>query len=215
MSGPLADVRVVEFAGQGPAPFAGGMLAEMGADVVRVDRSGSQTILSRRGNFYDRNKRSILLNLKDPSDKAAALGLVARADLIIEGFRPGVMEKLGLGPDTLLAANPAVVIGRMTGWGQTGPMAMQPGHDINYLALTGALHAIGPAEYPVPPLSIVADIGGGGLYLVVGLLSAMHLARRTGIGQVIDAAMVDGVTHMMMIIEAFHQEGRWEDRRGV
>jgi alpha-methylacyl-CoA racemase len=217
VEGPFSDLRVVEFAGQGPGPFAGALLADFGADVVVIDRkpsSGWRPETERRYDFYNRNKRSIALDLKDPAGRAAALDLVARADILIEGFRPGVMERLGLGPDTCLGRNSHLVYGRMTGWGQSGPMAQEAGHDINYLALSGALGSMGEAgRRPMPPLNLVADLGGGGMYLAFGLLAALHSARAGGKGQVVDCAMVDGVAHLMSAFQSFRQQGTWTDLR--
>ncbi len=209
--GPLAGVKVVEFAGLGPAPFAAMLLADLGADVVRIDRrrAPNERLLAR-------GKRSIALDLKDPADHAIAVDLAAAAELLIEGFRPGVMEKLGLGPDTLLGRNPRLVYGRMTGWGQTGPLAQAAGHDINYLALSGALHAIGPADAPPPPpLNLVADFGGGSLYLIMGMLAALIHARATGQGQVVDAAMVEGAASLTTVFHTFLRHGFWRDERSA
>ncbi|MFP1644709.1 CaiB/BaiF CoA transferase family protein [Pontitalea aquivivens] len=213
MSGPLSDLRVVEFSGQGPGPFAGGLLADFGADVIRIDRPGAP-LMPPKYDFYNRNKRSIVLNLKSTEGLEAALGLVGTADVVIEGFRPGVMNKLGLGYEACAKANPRIVYGSMTGWGQEGPMAMEAGHDINYLALTGALHVIGhPDLPPAPPLNLVADLGGGGMYLAFGIMAAVHEARRSGQGQHIDAAMIDGVSHLMSAFIAFTQQGTWTENR--
>lgn len=212
MTGPLSDLKIVEFAGQGPGPFAGGLLADFGADVIRIDRAGPPMVPARY-DFYNRNKRSIALDLKSPAGHRAALALIDKADVVIEGYRPGVMAKLGLGYDACAAVNPRIVYGSMTGWGQDGPMATEAGHDINYLALTGALHAIGGPERPAPPLNLVADIGGGGMYLAFGILTAVHEARRSGRGQQVDAAMIDGVSHMMSAFIAFTQQGTWTENR--
>ncbi|WP_449043046.1 CaiB/BaiF CoA transferase family protein [Paracoccus sp. (in: a-proteobacteria)] len=213
MTGPLSDLRIVEFSGQGPGPFAGGLLADFGADVIRIDRP-AEPLLPPKYDFYNRNKRSIALDLKSPAGHQAALALIAAADVVIEGYRPGVMDKLGLGYDACAAANPRIVYGSMTGWGQDGPMAREAGHDINYLALTGALHAIGyPDRPPAPPLNLVADLGGGGMYLAFGILAAVHEARRSGRGQRVDAAMIDGVSHLMSAFMAFTQQGTWTARR--
>ncbi len=212
MTGPLSDLKIVEFAGQGPGPFAGGLLADFGADVIRIDRAGAP-ILPARYDFYNRNKRSIALDLKSAEGRAAALELIGKADVVIEGYRPGVMARLGLGYADCAAANPRIVYGSMTGWGQDGPMAMEAGHDINYLALTGALHAIGAPDQPAPPLNLVADIGGGGMYLAFGILTAVHEARRSGQGQQVDCAMIDGVSHMMSAFIAFTQQGTWTENR--
>ncbi|MFV0384930.1 CaiB/BaiF CoA transferase family protein [Paracoccus sp. (in: a-proteobacteria)] len=217
MAGPLSDVKIVELAGQGPAPFAAALLADFGADVAIIDRppeSGWRPEVPRAHDFYNRNKRSVALDLKSGAGQAAARALVARADILIEGFRPGVAERLGLGPDECLGLNPRLIYGRMTGWGQDGPMAQEAGHDINYLALTGALYAIGQADSPPPPpLNLVADLGGGGMFLVAGLLMALHHARATGRGQVVDCAMLDGVSQLMSAFHAFRQQGGWSQRR--
>lgn len=217
MTGPLQGFRVVEMGGIGPAPFAGALLGDLGADVLRVDRipkPGVEPDLPAQFDFYNRNKRSVALDLKQPQAIATVLKLVAQADALIEGFRPSVMERLGLGPEVCHAANPRLVYARMTGWGQQGPMAQEAGHDINYLALTGALHCLGDADRPPsPPLNLVADLGGGALYLTVGLLSAAMAAQRSGKGQTIDVAMIDGVTHLMSAFQAFRQEGSWTERR--
>ncbi|WP_417722480.1 CaiB/BaiF CoA transferase family protein [Salipiger sp.] len=217
MTGPLSDVKIVELAGQGPAPFAGALLADFGADVVIVDRppeGGWQPEVPRPFDFYNRNKRSVALDLKSEAGRATARALIAGADILIEGYRPGVAERLGLGPEECLALNPALIYGRMTGWGQDGPMAQEAGHDINYLAMTGALHAIGQADAPPPPpLNLVADLGGGGMFLVTGLLVALHHARATGQGQVVDCAMLDGVSQLMSAFHAFRQQGSWTTNR--
>jgi alpha-methylacyl-CoA racemase len=217
MTGPLKGMRIVEMGGIGPAPFAGGLLGDLGADVARIDRIPRAAVEPEtppRFDFYNRNKRSIALDLKQPAAIEAVLKLVGRADALIEGFRPGVMERLGLGPDVCLAANPRLVFARMTGWGQEGPIAREAGHDINYLALTGALHSLGDADRPPPPpLNLVADLGGGGMYLAVGLLAAVIEARQSGKGQTIDVAMIDGVTHLMSAFQAFRQQGTWTEKR--
>lgn len=217
MTGPLEGFRVVEMGGIGPAPFAGALLGDLGADVVRIDRiakPGVEPDLPAQFDFYNRNKRSVALDLKQPQAIAAVLKLVTQADALIEGFRPSVMERLGLGPEPCHAANPRLVYARMTGWGQDGPLAQEAGHDINYLALTGALHCLGDADRPPPPpLNLVADLGGGALYLTVGLLSAAMEAQRSGQGQTIDVAMIDGVTHLMSAFQALRQQGSWTGRR--
>lgn len=215
--GPLAGLRVIEMAGLGPAPFAGMMLSDLGADVLRIDRKAAASADAfdavKATNFIDRGRRSIALDLKHPEGVAAALDLIAGADAVIEGFRPGVMERLGLGPDVCLARNPKLVFGRVTGWGQSGPLAMTAGHDINYIALTGALHTIGAAERPLPPLNLVGDFGGGALPLVIGLLAALWEAQRSGQGQVVDAAMTDGVAVLSTMIYGFKANGLWRDER--
>lgn len=210
--GPLAGLRVLEMAGIGPGPFCGMLLADMGADVVRIDRAegppGSPADVTGRG------RRSVALDLKRPASIAAVLRLVAGADALIEGFRPGVMERLGLGPEVCHAKNPRLVYGRMTGWGQTGPLAPTAGHDINYIAISGALDAIGTKDAPVPPLNLVGDYGGGGMLLAMGLLAALLHAQRTGQGQVVDAAMSDGAALLMAPIYGMRAAGRWGAARG-
>jgi len=217
--GPLEGVRVVEFAGLGPAPFCGMLLADLGADVVRIDRRGARGgLIGALGatSLLDRGKRSIALDLKDPADLEVVRALVQRADVLLEGFRPGVMERLGLGPDDLLARNPALVYGRMTGWGQTGPLAASAGHDIGYIALTGVLGATGrPDERPAPPMNLLGDFGGGGTFLALGALAALLHARSTGRGQVVDAAIVDGTAVLTTMIHGLLGSGAWTDRRGV
>lgn len=217
MTGPLDGFRIVEMGGIGPAPFAGALLGDLGADILRIDRiprPGAEPDLPPRFDFYNRNKRSVAFDLKQPEAVAAVLKLVAEADALIEGFRPTVMERLGLGPEVCAAINPRLVYARMTGWGQQGPLAQEAGHDINYLALTGALHCLGEADRPPPPpLNLVADLGGGALYLTVGLLAAAMEARRSGRGQIIDVAMIDGVTHLMSAFQAFRQQGSWTGLR--
>ena len=209
--GPLQGVRVLEFAAIGPSPFCAMLLADLGAEVLRVDRpspkpSGFESILNR-------GRPTVGLDLKSDAGRTAALDLAGRADLLLEGFRPGVMERLGLGPDAAHARNPRLVYGRMTGWGQSGPLAEAAGHDLNYVALTGALHAIGSPDKPTVPLNLVGDFGGGGLYLAMGLLSAYIHAQRTGEGQVVDCAMIDGAASLMSFVYGFMGEGRWKDER--
>lgn len=210
--GPLSGLRVVEFAGLGPTPFAAMTLADMGADVVRIVRPGQGHILGLDEDILDRGRATLALDLKSDTGAATARALVLRADALIEGMRPGVMERLGLGPDAF-GANPGLVYGRMTGWGQTGPLAPTAGHDINYIALTGMLHAIGPRDRPVPPLNLLGDFGGGGLYLAFGIVCALIEAQRSGRGQVVDAAITDGVGHLGAMILAMHNAGLWLDRR--
>jgi alpha-methylacyl-CoA racemase len=210
-SGPLAGLRVVEFAGIGPGPFAAMLLADMGADVVRIDRPGAAVRDPR--DVTGRGRRNLTLDLKRPESVESALQLLEAADALIEGFRPGVMERLGLGPDPVLARNRRLVYGRMTGWGQAGPLAQAAGHDINYIALAGALGAIGPAEKPVPPLNLVGDYGGGALYLVVGMLAGLIEARNSGRGQVVDCAMCDGAASLLSIFFTLLARGQWEERR--
>ncbi len=218
MTGPLQGFRIVELAAIGPVPFCGAWLADLGADVVRVDRlpvPGREPDQPPRFDFYNRNKRSVAFDLKQPAGVQAVLRMVAEADVLLEGFRPGVTERLGLGPDTCLAANPRLVYGRMTGWGQDGPLAAEAGHDINYLALTGALASLGaPGLPPPPPLNLVADLGGGAMVLAIGVLAAAMEARSSGRGQVVDAAMVDGVAVLMSAFQAFRQQGTWTAQRG-
>ena len=218
MNGPLNGFRVLELPAIGPVPFAGALLADLGADVVRIDRVTTLRTspdVPPRFDFYNRNKRSVALNLKQPDAVQTALEMVGKADALLEGFRPGVAERLGLGPEPCHAANPRLIYGRMTGWGQHGPFAQEAGHDINYLALTGALHCIGYADRPpVPPLNLVADLGGGAMYLVVGVLAAALEARDSGRGQVVDAAMIDGVSNLMSAFQAFRQFGTWTENRG-
>ena len=213
MNGPLAGLRVVEFSGIGPGPLAGQLLADLGADVVTIDRASYPA--PDRSDVNRRNKRSVALDLRRPEGVEAALRLINHADVLIEGFRPGVMERLGLGPEDCRVRHPRLVYGRMTGWGQTGPLAQTAGHDLNYLALTGALGAIGPAEGPpLPPLNLVADFGGGAMFLVFGVLAALFERSRSGLGQVIDAAMVDGVPAMMGLLYGLLARGQWSERRG-
>lgn len=207
-SGPLAGIRVVEFAGIGPGPFAAMMLSDMGADVVSVVRPGQGNRDAR--DFVNRGRRILELDLKRPDHVAQALDLIAAADVLVEGFRPEVMERLGLGPEVALARNPRLVYGRMTGWGQSGPLAQAAGHDINYIAITGALDSFraGNGE-AVAPLNLVGDYGGGALFLVVGVLAAVIEAGRSGRGQVVDAAMCDGVSLMLSMFHSMHALGRW------
>ncbi len=209
--GPLTGLRVVEFAGIGPGPFCGMLLSDLGADVVRVDREGGRP--SSKYDITARGRRSIALDLKSPEAIETCLKLIDKADALIEGFRPGVMERLGLGPEIALKRNPRLAYGRMTGWGQTGPLASAAGHDINYIALTGALHAIGTADRPTPPLNLVGDFGGGALYLALGLLAAVIHARASGEGQVVDCAMTDGAASLMAMFYGMQASGLWRDER--
>ena len=219
MAGPLAGLRIVEFAGIGPGPFCGMMLADHGAEVIRIDRAsggrgGSQPISNK--DVLARGRKSIALNLKDEQGIALARKLCASADGLIEGFRPGVMERLGLGPEVLLADNPKLVYGRMTGWGQTGPYAPHAGHDINYIALAGALAHFGRAgEKPTPPINMVGDFGGGGMMLAFGMVSALLNVARGGKGQVIDAAMTDGTAVLMAMIHGMANQGIWREDLGA
>jgi alpha-methylacyl-CoA racemase len=210
--GPLADVRIVELAAIGPVPFAAMLCADMGADVVRIARPGTPPL--RPHDIVERGRRVVELDLKATEGVASALALIEHADVLIEGYRPGVMERLGLGPDTVLGRNPRIVYGRMTGWGQSGPLAQAAGHDIDYIALAGALSAIGERDRaPVPPLNLLGDFGGGALYLVAGVLAALLEARRSGRGQVVDCAMVDGAASLMTFIYAALARGEWRDAR--
>ncbi len=219
MSGPLEGVRIVELAGLGPAPFAGMMLADAGADIIRVDRADRATYPPKQEAHVDlmnRGRRSVAVDLKHPDGVALVLDLVEGADAFMEGFRPGVAERLGFGPEVCLARNPKLVYGRMTGWGQDGPMAQAAGHDIDYIALSGALGAIGRVgERPVPPLNLVGDFGGGGMLLAFGLVAAILGARTTGTGQVVDAAMVDGAASLMTMTYTLRSAGIWQDERGT
>jgi alpha-methylacyl-CoA racemase len=216
--GPLSGIRIVEFTGIGPAPMAAMLLADMGATVLRIDRTAAADLgipMAEEHEFTRRSRAVLPLDLKQPASIAAALKLIDSADALIEGFRPGVMERLGLGPDVCLARNKKLAYGRVTGWGQQGPLSQAAGHDLNYIALTGALHAIGRAgQKPTPPLNLVGDYGGGALYLVTGLLAAIISARTTGQGQVVDAAMVDGALSLMTPIYAMQAGGRMPGPRG-
>ncbi len=219
MSGPLEGVRIIELAGLGPAPFAGMMLADAGADIIRIDRSARATYPPNTEPHVDlmnRGRRSVAVDLKHPEGVALVLRLVAEADGLMEGFRPGVAERLGLGPEVCLERNPALVYGRMTGWGQDGPMARAAGHDIDYIALAGALEPMGRAgERPLPPLNLVGDFGGGGMMLAFGMCAAIISARTTGAGQVIDAAMVDGAAALMTMTYTLMSSGIWKEARGT
>jgi len=215
--GPLTGYRIVEFAGIGPGPMCAMLLSDMGAEVLRIDRMSDAELgvaMEPRLNILNRGRRSVALDLKRPEAIEAAMRLLEKADALIEGFRPGVMERMGLGPDQVLARNPRMVYGRMTGWGQEGPLALAAGHDTNYIALTGALHAIGrKGEPPVPPLNLIGDFGGGALYLAMGLLAGLLETHKSGRGQVIDAAMVDGAASLMTIFYALKAAGIWIDER--
>ena len=213
--GPLAGLKVLEFAGLGPAPFACMVLADLGADVLRVDRAGAEGLLGLDRDVLDRGRRSLVVDLKSAEGIATARRLAGVADVLVEGFRPGVMERLGLGPEPLTADNPGLVYARMTGWGQSGPLADTAGHDLGYIALSGALHAIGGAEAPVPPLNLVGDFGGGSMMLVTGILAALHERTRSGRGQVIDAAITDGAALLMAMIYSMKAEGKWRDARAA
>jgi len=216
--GPLHGLKVLEMAGLGPTPFCGMLLGDMGADVVRVDRTEPADLGIDFPSTFDlrnRNKRSIAIDLKKPEGVALLMRLVAQADVFTEGFRPGTAERLGIGPDVCLRCNPKLVYGRATGWGQDGPLAKTAGHDINYIALTGALNSIGPAGgQPTPPLNLLGDYGGGALYMAFGILCAVLEARSSGRGQIVDAAMVDGVTSLMTVCHALRQTGRLLLERG-
>ncbi len=215
--GPLKGLNVIEMAGIGPAPFVGMMLSDMGADVLRIDRKakGGEDSFERvkAPNFIDRGRRSVRLDLKAADGAALALDLIAGADALIEGFRPGVMERLGLGPDVCLARNPKLVYGRVTGWGQSGPLADTAGHDINYIALTGVLGAIGAAETPLPPLNLIGDFAGGAMMMAFGLVCALLETQKSGRGQVVDAAMTDGASTLAAMIYSFRAAGQWRDAR--
>jgi len=215
--GPLKGVRIVEMGGIGPAPFGAMMLADMGADIIRIDRRGSSLeFYEPKYELLNRGRRSIILDLKKSGATDVALRIVNKADGLIEGFRPGVMERLGLGPDVCLDQNPRLVYCRITGWGQEGPLAQAAGHDINYLSITGALHSIGPqGEKPIPPLNLVGDFSGGGMLIAFGMVCALFEAQESGKGQVIDAAMVDGVSALMTTIVGFKAAQQWSDERGT
>lgn len=210
MAGPLTGVRVIELAGIGPAPFAAMLLADHGAQVIRVERPGAAPTLS---DVTLRSREIVTLDLKSDEGRERLLALAATADVLIEGFRPGTIEKLGIGPDVLLAQNPRLVIGRMTGWGQTGSLARAAGHDLNYIALCGALEAIGPKDGPIPPLALVGDFGGGGMMLAFSIASALLHSRAMGQGQVIDCAISDGANLLMAMFYGLRANGMWNDRR--
>jgi alpha-methylacyl-CoA racemase len=212
----LNGLRVVELAGIGPGPFAAMLLADLGADVLRVDRKGAERVLPARQDLLNRSRRGVTLDLKHPQGLETALRLTEHADILIEGYRPGVAERLGIGPGVCLRRNPRLVYGRMTGWGQDGPLARSAGHDITYVALTGALHAIGRAGGPPQvPLNLVGDFGGGSLYLVFGVLAALWERSRSGQGQVVDAAVVDGAVSLTTLLHAMSAAGQWSEARGT
>lgn len=214
MAGPLKGIRIVELAGLGPAPYAGMLLADLGADVILIDRADPQATHPFH-KLENRSRPSVAVDLKHPEGVDLVRELVARADCFIEGFRPGVCERLGLGPDVLCSENPRLVYGRMTGWGQDGPLAARAGHDLNYLAVSGALWSMGRAEeVPAPPLNLVADYGAGGMLLAFGLLAGLVEAQSSGQGQVVDATMVDGVASMLHLVYGFHLSGVWNEERG-
>src|SRR3984893_3188617 len=216
--GVLSGYKIVEFAGIGPAPMCAMLLSDMGAEVLRLDRAEDADLginTESKYNLLGRGRRSGAIDLKRREGTELALKLIERAHALLEGFRPGVMERLGLGPDVCQARNPKLVYGRMTGWGQEGPLALAAGHDINYIALTGALHSIGRhGEAPVPPLNLVGDFGGGGLYLALGVVAALLETQKSGKGQVVDAAMVDGAASLLTAIYGMHASGMWSDKRG-
>ena len=216
MAGPLTGFRILELAGIGPGPFCGMMLADMGAEVIRIDRPGGNPSSMIAHEVLFRNRKAVAVNLKSPQGVETVLRMCAKADAIFEGNRPGVAERLGVGPDACLARNPKIVFGRMTGWGQDGPLAQAAGHDMNYIALTVALHAIGRrGEAPVPPLNLVGDFGGGGMLLAYGMVCAMLEAQRSGKGQVVDAAMVDGAAVLMSMFYGLKSMGLFDDQRGT
>ncbi|MBW2175569.1 MAG: CoA transferase [Deltaproteobacteria bacterium] len=210
------DFDIIEVGGIGPGPFCGMMLSDMGADIVRIERKGGLSLSEPKYDILTRNRRSVFIDLRKPQGVATALKIIEQVDALQEGFRPGVMEKLGLGPDVCLKRNPKLVYGRMTGWGQEGPLAKAAGHDINYISMSGALHAIGrKGEKPVPPLNLVGDFGGGGMMLAFGMVCALFESQKTGQGQVVDAAMVDGSAALMSIIYGLKAAGLWMDRCGI
>mgnify|MGYP000302345107 CR=1 FL=1 len=216
MAGPLQGLRVVELAGIGPGPHAAMILGDLGADVVRVERPSKAANPVPSGDTMLRNRRSVAADMKSDEGRALVLGLIAKADVLIEGFRPGVTERLGLGPEDCAKVNDKLIYARMTGWGQTGPRSLQAGHDINYISLNGVLHAVGRrGERPVPPLNLAGDFGGGSMFLLVGILSALFERQTSGKGQVIDAAMVDGSSVLAQMMWSFRAQGLWSDERGV
>lgn len=217
--GPLAGLKVIELAGLGPTPFCGMLLGDLGADVLRIDRLSATDLgieMPTKFDLRNRNKRSVALDLKSPEGHSTLMDLIAKADILIEGYRPGVAERLGIGPEDCWKVNPRLVYGRATGWGQEGPMSQMAGHDINYIALTGALDRIGPSGgAPVPPLNLLGDYGGGGVYMAFGLMAAVFEAGRSGKGQVVDTAMVDGVTSLLTVFHAMRQFGQIDPQRGA
>ncbi|CAA0092094.1 Acetyl-CoA:oxalate CoA-transferase [Zhongshania aliphaticivorans] len=214
--GPLTGLRILEIEGLGPAPFAGMMFADMGAEVISITRKSAAADAPINNSISERGKKSIALNLKDPRGVEAVLKLCESADALIEGFRPGVAERLGIGPNDCAARNPKLVYGRMTGWGQTGPLSNAAGHDINYISLSGALHAMGrEGDNPLPPLNLVGDFGGGGMFLAFGVVSALLEATRSGKGQVVDTSMVEGSAALMHMMYSLFNHNMWADKRGV
>lgn len=216
-TGPLAGLHVVELAGIGPGPYAAMLLADLGATVIRVERPGTQgSSVPPELDVLRRNRKSVVIDVRDPRGRDAVLELVRNADVLLEGFRPGVTERLGLGPKECMSVNPALVYGRMTGWGQTGPLAQSAGHDIGYIAITGALGGIGRRDDgPVPPINLVGDFGGGSTFLAIGVLAAVFEAYRSGKGQVVDAAIVDGASSLTGLLHGMMAGGLWRDRRGT
>lgn len=218
-SGPLCGIKVIELAALGPVPFSGMMLADLGAEVIRIERPGASVLgvpMEQRFDIMSRGRRSIALDLTRPEGMEVVLQLVATADVLMEGMRPGAMERLGLGPEECLARNPGLIYGRMTGWGQTGPLAQRAGHDINYLSINGVLDSIGlEGQAPVPPINLVGDYGGGSMFLITGILAALLEARTSGKGQVIDAAMLEGSSYLLTTIHMFTGAGMWQAERGT
>lgn len=214
--GPLSGVKIIEVGGIGPGPFCGMMLSDMGADIIRVERKGGLSLSDPKYDLLTRNRKSISINLRNPQGAETLLKMIEQVDALQEGFRPGVMEKLGIGPDNCLKRNPRLVYGRMTGWGQEGPLARAAGHDINYIALSGALHSIGRKDQcPVPPLNLVGDFGGGGMLLAFGMVCALLETQKSGQGQVVDAAMTDGSATLMTMIYGLKAAGLWTDKPGT
>jgi len=216
MSGPLTGLKVLEIASIGPGPYAAMLMADLGAEVLRLERGGDPSTSAVSKDLLNRSRRALAVDLKSDAGRDFVGGLAERADVLIEGFRPGVMERLGLGPDVLVTRNPRLVYGRMTGYGQSGPLAQRAGHDINYIGISGALWPLGRAgERPTPPMNLIGDFGGGALFLVMGVLAAVISARSTGEGQVVDAAMVDGSASMLTMMHSFMNAGYWHEERGV